>query len=211
MKGSLIVGLLIFGALFSDVTPAAPSPKPTAKPSSARPTARPTAKPSAPTAKPSTPPVASPTARPTPEPTTPEPSPGQICTRESFRYQNSCIFHLLRQSQHSTQQVFQARCRGEEAPTNYIIVNPVNILLALYSCFSSPPTKEPTPRPTPSTLISPQQLAEAKSLDFFNFDGLYDKSWFMFLLVTVFSATLGRNYVFTKLQIPVITGAPPTL
>ena len=68
------------------------------------------------------------------------------------------------------------------------------------------PTVEPTALPTPSTLITPQQMKEAESLDFFNFDGLWDKSWFMFILVTIFSATLGRNYVFTKLQIPVITG-----
>lgn len=41
---------------------------------------------------------------------------------------------------------------------------------------------------------------------FFDLTGLYDKSWFQFILVTVMSATIGDNFVFRYLQIPVITG-----
>jgi Kef-type K+ transport system membrane component KefB len=45
----------------------------------------------------------------------------------------------------------------------------------------------------------------AMSKNFIDINGLYDKSWFLFLLVTIFSATFGRNVVFQKLQVPVIT------
>lgn len=44
------------------------------------------------------------------------------------------------------------------------------------------------------------------SIPFFDFTGLFDQSWFLFLLVTLFTTTFGKNIVFQKLQIPVITG-----
>lgn len=43
-------------------------------------------------------------------------------------------------------------------------------------------------------------------VEFFDFTGLYDKSWFFFGLIVVLSATIGNNILFRTLQIPVITG-----
>lgn len=43
-------------------------------------------------------------------------------------------------------------------------------------------------------------------VQFFDLTGLYDKSWFQFILITILSATIGDNFIFRQLQIPVITG-----
>lgn len=41
---------------------------------------------------------------------------------------------------------------------------------------------------------------------FFDFHGLTDGAWPLFLVITIFSATFGKNELFRFLQIPVITG-----
>ncbi len=41
---------------------------------------------------------------------------------------------------------------------------------------------------------------------FFDFDGLIDGSWWLFILVTAVSTSYGENELFNKLQIPTITG-----
>jgi len=41
---------------------------------------------------------------------------------------------------------------------------------------------------------------------FFDFSGLEDHAWGLFLVITIFSATFGKNDLFRFLQIPVITG-----
>lgn len=43
-------------------------------------------------------------------------------------------------------------------------------------------------------------------VNFFSFAGLYDRSWFIFGLISLLSATIGNNIIFKTLQIPVITG-----
>lgn len=41
---------------------------------------------------------------------------------------------------------------------------------------------------------------------FFDFTGLYDGSWLLFILVAAVSRSYGKNILFKKLQVPTITG-----
>ena len=73
---------------------------------------------------------------------------------------------------------------------------------------SSVPTSQPSIShyPTSAPTLPPVPDIWTMSKSFFVFTGLFDNAWFLFVLVTIFTATCGKNVVFQKLQIPVITG-----
>jgi Kef-type K+ transport system membrane component KefB len=43
-------------------------------------------------------------------------------------------------------------------------------------------------------------------VEFFNTDGSKDHAWVIFVLIVLFSSTFGKNWLFSKLEIPIITG-----